>query len=122
MNRRERGLRIADFGLRIDGAVSNPKSAIQNPKFIRYVVSHGWLHLILLCGVGIFIFPFIWMLGTSMKTDDEVTDTAWMPAIPTFVPRSPFVLSAPEIVKPMQVEPAVWDKLYDRLLNVTRSA
>src|SRR5436190_6046679 len=122
MNRRD-ALPISNFRLpneRARGSIR--QSAIGNRKFINYVVSRGWLHLILLCGVGIFIFPFVWMVGTSMKTDDEVTDTRWMPAIPRFVPRSPFVLTAPDIIKPMPVEPVVWNKLYDRLLNLTRSA
>src|SRR5206468_5096401 len=39
-----------------------------------------------------------------------------------FVPRSPYVLAAPEILKPMPVEPAAWSRLYDRLLNITRSS
>src|SRR5262249_34094511 len=67
-------------------------------------------------------FPFVWMVGTSMKTDDEVTNTDWMPAIPTFVPRSPFVLSAPEVIKPMPVDAVIWKRVYDGLLGITRGA
>src|SRR3954447_6624990 len=69
-----------------DDAVSNRKSQIANRKsrFINYYVTRGWLHLVLLTGVAIFIFPFVWMIGTSMKTDDEVTSDQWLPAVPTF--------------------------------------
>src|SRR5947207_6432077 len=122
MNRRD-ALPISDFRLPNEKARGSIRqSAIGNRKFIKYVVSHGWLHLILLCGVGIFMFPFVWMVGTSMKTDDEVTDQKWMPSIPRFVPRSPFVLAGPDVVKPTPVEPAVWERIHDRLLNITRDA
>jgi multiple sugar transport system permease protein len=105
-------------------ASSNRKSQISNRKsrFINYYVSRGWLHLVLLTGVAIFIFPFVWMIGTSMKTDDEVTSDKWLPAVPTFVPRSPYALAAPDLVKPMQVDPAAWARLTPRLVEVTRHA
>jgi len=109
--------------VRFDRERAKPQAAkLRMPRFARYVVSRGWLHLILLCGVGIFVFPFVWMVGTSMKTDDEVTDQKWMPSIPTFVPRSPFVLGAPEVLRPMAVDPATWERLFNRLLNISRSA
>lgn len=103
---------IADRGLRIEksrtapAASSNPQSAIRNRKFISYVVARGWLHLILLTGLGIFIFPFLWMVFTSMKTDDELTSPDWMPAIPSFKSHSPYVLGAPELIKPIGVSEA----------------
>src|SRR5262245_2129137 len=112
MNRRDERFAIADLQFAIDEK-SNRNSQIANRKFVRYIVARGWLHLTLLCGVGIFMFPFVWMIGTSMKTDDEVTEQNWMPSIPRFVPRSPFVLSRPDVIKPMPVDPAAWDRLYD---------
>src|SRR5438105_4592462 len=106
MNRREGGeFAIADLQLPIEGrepiALSNRKLQIGNRKFINYVVARGWMHLVLLTGVGIFIFPFVWMLGTSIKTDDEVTSEKWLPAVPTFVARSPYALPAPDLIKPL---------------------
>src|SRR5215470_11124225 len=71
----------------------NPEPRTLNPspmpRLARYVISHGWMHLILLVGVCIFIFPFIWLFFTSVKTDDEVTSKSWIPSIPTFRAQSP---------------------------------
>src|ERR1041385_8308149 len=104
MSRRD-SFAIADLQFAIErqasapAVASNRKLQIGNRKFVNYVVSHGWLHLVLLTGVAIFIFPFVWMFGTSMKTDDEVTSDKWLPAVPTFVPRSPYALPAPDLIK-----------------------
>ena len=61
----ERGSRRAPF--------SDRKSQIGNRQFAHYFVQRGWLHLILLTGVGIFIFPLVWMAATSMKTPPAIT-------------------------------------------------
>ncbi|HTL28161.1 MAG TPA: ABC transporter permease subunit [Tepidisphaeraceae bacterium] len=88
----------------------------------RYVARHGWLHLILLVGVGIFIFPFVWMVATSLKTDEELTDPSWWPEVPTFRAQSPYVLPTPALVKPMEVAQATWDERSPKLLEETRKA
>lgn len=41
------------------------------------------IHLALLTIAAIFIFPFVWMLGSSIKTDEEVSHQS-LPAIPRF--------------------------------------
>ncbi|CAN5377556.1 hypothetical protein BH09PLA1_BH09PLA1_18690 [soil metagenome] len=82
----------------------------------------GWLHLILLTGVGIFTFPFLWMIFTSLKTDDELTSPNWMPAIPAFKSHSPYVLDAPELAKPIGVAEADWDAALPQLIDATRAA
>ncbi|MDQ3439342.1 MAG: hypothetical protein M3478_03220, partial [Planctomycetota bacterium] len=92
------------------------------PRIARYFVSRGWLRLILLTGVGIFIFPLLWMAATSMKTDDELTNGAWLPSMPRFVSRSPYVLNAPLPAKPIGVEPERFEKFVPMLADVTRSA
>src|SRR6185369_16197968 len=44
-----------------------------------------WLaHLLLLTGGITFLFPFLWMLLTSMKTDEELAAGSWLPSIPHF--------------------------------------
>src|SRR3954465_12444561 len=91
-------------------------------RFAAYVVGRGWLHLVLLTGVFIFCFPFLWMICTSMKTDDELTDQNWMPAVPTFKTQSPYVLGAPEIIKPIGVSEADWKTGLPNLLTATREA
>src|SRR4051794_13776616 len=41
-------------------------------------------HLLLLTGGIAFLFPFLWMLLTSMKTDEELAAGTWWPSIPHF--------------------------------------
>ena len=60
----------------------------------RYFATRGWVHLVLLTGVAIFLFPFVWMIGLSLKTDDEAASTAIFPAVPTFHAASPSVRPA----------------------------
>src|SRR4051812_22211570 len=108
-------LSIADLRLPIDGsggaAARNRKSQIVNRRFTRYIVSRGWLHLVLLTGVAIFAFPFVWMVATSIKTDEGVVAPHWMPAMPRFVGKSPYVLPTRELNKPMDVDAADWARL-----------
>lgn len=59
-------------------------------RFGRYLATRGWAHLLLLCGTGIFLFPFFWMLVTSLKTDEELSQRSWLPKIPTFRAESPY--------------------------------
>jgi multiple sugar transport system permease protein len=92
------------------------------PPLAEYFVSRGWLHLLLLTGVGVFIFPLLWMTATSMKTDDELTNGAWLPATPRFVERSPYVLGAPAPSKPIGVELERFERFVPMLAEVTRSA
>ena len=47
-----------------------PKPA-RRSRFADYFVTRGWAHLILLSGTGIFLFPLLWMLSTSIKSDEE---------------------------------------------------
>jgi ABC-type glycerol-3-phosphate transport system permease component len=88
----------------------------------EYFVTRGWLHLVLLTGVCIFIFPLLWMAATSMKTDEELTDGRWLPATPMFVARSPYVRPAPEPVKPIGVDALHFQRYAPVLADVTRSA
>lgn len=40
--------------------------------------------IVLIAGAIIFVFPFLWMLSTSLKTPQEIiaTPTVWIPAVP----------------------------------------
>jgi|GEM_PF-547015 len=53
--------------------------------FIRF-----GLHLLLLSIAAAFLFPFVWMLLTSAKTDEEVAAGKWLPAMPTYRESSPY--------------------------------
>lgn len=82
----------------------------------RYFATKGWVHLVLLCGVGIFMLPFLWMIGMSLKTDDEAVNTDIFPAIPIFRPASPVVRPAPpQPAPPNGVEPGRWPELVQLL-------
>jgi multiple sugar transport system permease protein len=88
----------------------------------RYFAARGWAHVLLLAGVGIFLFPFVWMLATSLKTDDELISPNWWPAVPTFVGESPYVRPAPVIAKPVDVPGERWDAVFPRLRELARAA
>lgn len=97
-------------------------SRVRSPsRLARYFVAHGWLHLVLLTGVGVFIFPFLWMLVTSLKTDDELVATSWIPSIPSFVGQSPYVLETPDLIKPLEVAVSTWNERAPKLLSRTES-
>jgi len=49
-----------------------------------------WLHFTLVCFAVIFLFPFVWMLLTSAKTDEELAAGRWLPAMPVFRAQSPY--------------------------------
>src|SRR5688572_22712489 len=88
----------------------------------RYFAARGWAHVLLLAGVGIFLFPFVWMLATSLKTDDELISPNWWPAVPTFVGESPYVRPAPLIAKPVDVPGERWDAVFPHLRELARAA
>jgi len=74
------------WGLRprlTSGAASRLR--LTNAGFIRF-----GLHLLLLSIAAAFLFPFVWMLLTSAKTDEEVAAGRWLPALPTHQWESPY--------------------------------
>ena len=87
-------------------------------RFAHYFVTRGWAHLLLLAGVGIFLFPFLWMLSTSLKTDEEVTNSKILPEIPTFRPTSPYVRNIELPQRLPDIPPAKWDALLPQLLLI----
>ncbi|MDW8262099.1 MAG: carbohydrate ABC transporter permease [Phycisphaerales bacterium] len=48
------------------------------------------VHLLLLLIAAVFLFPFVWMLLTSAKTDEEVAAGRRLPALPVFRASSPY--------------------------------
>src|SRR5687767_875802 len=104
-------------------AITAPAKVIRPPGAIaRYFVTRGWAHLLLLAGVGIFLFPFVWMVATSLKTDEELTSASWWPQVPTFRDASPYVRPAPPITKPIDVPGERWDALLPRLKELAHTA
>jgi multiple sugar transport system permease protein len=89
-------------------------------RFVNYLLTRGWAHLILLSGVGLFLFPFAWMVGTSLKTDEEVVEDRWFPSVPTFRAQSPYARAVPSINRPMDVPEDRWEALLPDLLSIAR--
>jgi ABC-type glycerol-3-phosphate transport system permease component len=89
---------------------------------VRYFAEHATLHLFLLAGVAIFLLPFLWMVFTSLKTDEELLEPGFLPAIPSFVGHSPYVRRTPALNKPLDVEDETWDKSLPRLQKLSRNA
>ena len=90
--------------------------------FRKYIVERGWAHVTLLAGVGVFLFPFLWMLGMSMKTDEEAASSKLFPAVPTFVANGPFVRSADPVAKPDAATVAQWSDAEPLLLKASQDA
>src|SRR6478736_5119047 len=80
-------------------------------RFQRYLTGHAWAHLLLLSGIALFLFPFVYMFATSLKTDEELTETGWFPSIPHFTPASPHVRATSIVQKPAEASQEKWDEL-----------
>jgi multiple sugar transport system permease protein len=92
------------------------------PRLARYVITRGWMHVALITCVGIFLLPFVWMVATSLKTDEELLTPQWFPRMPRFVPDSPYVLPAPDVQKPLAVEAKAWERALPVLQREARAA
>src|SRR5215218_7396378 len=88
----------------------------------RYLAGHAWAHLLLLSGIAIFLFPFVYMLATSLKTDEELTGTDWFPTLPQFQPASPCVRATPAVAKPLEASEEKWAAVLPALRRITREA
>jgi multiple sugar transport system permease protein len=95
---------------------------IRHDRVGRWFAQRGWAHLTLLCGVCIFMFPFVWMVGMSMKTDEEAVGTDILPSIPTFRADSPVIRAPEKPERPDFVTAARWKVLLPLLIQQTRSA
>ena len=58
-----------------------------------YTLRQFVIHSVLVAGCALFSFPFLWLLSTSAKTNEElgVFPPRWIPAVPWYSERSPFV-------------------------------
>src|SRR5689334_11791742 len=75
-------------------ALLHPQSSILRSRLrrvTRRIIARGWVHLLALTLIALFLFPFAYMVATSLKTDEELTDAAWLPVIPHFEGTSPRV-------------------------------
>jgi len=84
---------------------------------LRAILRNWMLHLTLLVLAFIFFFPFVWMFGMSLKTDEEVTSTDMFPSLPRFVAESPFVVPASAVDRPELAPRDRWDVIYPQLIT-----
>src|SRR6478609_1124489 len=83
-----------------------PRPSNRRSRFATYFTTRGWVHVLLLLSIWLFLFPFFWMLATSVKTDEELTESRVLPQFVRFQPSSPYVREVAEPVKPADVESA----------------
>jgi ABC-type glycerol-3-phosphate transport system permease component len=107
----------------IEAGVSHSlaRAARRRSRVGRYLAGRAWLHATLLCFVALFLFPFVYMFATSMKTDEELIDGSYFPTVPTFQPVSPRVLPQSPPLKPADVAQDQWDAAIRDLTAVTRN-
>ena len=89
---------------------------------MRHLAQHAWLHLLLITGALVFLFPFAWLIGSSLKTDEEIAEPTWFPALPTFKESSPYVRAAPQIEPPIGIGRREFEAVLPRLLEITQAA
>jgi ABC-type glycerol-3-phosphate transport system permease component len=91
-------------------------------RVLRPILNQWIVHLTLLTLAALFFFPFVWMFGLSLKTDEEVTSTAVFPALPQFIASSPYVLKADKVDRPQMAPREQWNRVYPQLLSDSFSA
>lgn len=76
----------------------------------------GAYHAVLLAGAVMFSAPFIWLIGTSFKSPDELYPPSWFPPMPANVIISPyFGANANELpVQPVDVDDDKWNTYLSR--------
>jgi len=80
------------------------------------------IHGVLLIGCLVFAFPFLWLLSTSAKRNEElaVFPPEWIPQVPWYSDTSPFIDGGAygEMKAPDQLPSAAWDRLRPALEQV----
>jgi multiple sugar transport system permease protein len=80
------------------------------------------IHGVLLIGCLVFAFPFLWLLSTSAKRNEElaVFPPEWIPQVPWYSDTSPFIDGGAygEMKAPDQLPSAAWDRLRPALQQV----
>ena len=79
MNAPERARRAA-----FDRRTSVDRGASFARRARRFIADHWIIHVTLIVMAALFVYPFVWMIGMSLKTDEEATNTSLLPTMPTF--------------------------------------
>ncbi|MBA2482566.1 MAG: ABC transporter permease subunit [Planctomycetes bacterium] len=88
----------------------------------RYLRTTGWAHAVMLSMGAVFLFPFVWMVATSIKTDDEMASTSMWPKLPIFQPASPYARAIEDVTRPAQAPEQAWRDLEPALRSLTTDA
>ena len=80
------------------------------------------IHLLLVAFAAAFVFPFAWMLTTSIKTDEEINSPTIWPGLPRFRASSPYARPPVELVKPGHIDDEEWSVAIPQLLKSARRA
>jgi multiple sugar transport system permease protein len=88
-------------------------------RFGRWVAAKGWVHVLLLTGLSICVYPLIWMFLTSIKTDDDLSQNEFFPSIPVFRDHSPYVRNAVAVSRIADVSPSRFSEVLPRLEELT---
>src|SRR2546430_941574 len=73
------------------------------------------VHLALLSCAALFLFPFVWMAASSLKTDEELHAPGIFPAMPRFRGQSPYARPVVSEVRPAGVPLERWERALPRL-------
>ena len=78
------------------------------------------LHGALVSGAVLFLVPFVWLIGTTVKYNSNIFifPPHWLPSLPRMVDRSPYVVAVPRPVMPPGVSAARWRKLDPKLRDI----
>lgn len=84
------------------------KILIKTKKIVKFVL----YHTVLIAGSIVFSAPFIWLIGTSFKAQDEMYPPSWFPPAPPHVIKSPyFGANANEMpIKPPDLDDEKWER------------
>ncbi len=86
------------------------------------MAAKGWVHVLLLTGVAICLYPLVWMFLTSIKTDEELGDGRGVPAVPLFHDASPYIRGELETVRPDGVSASQFLASLPKLRDLTIAA
>jgi multiple sugar transport system permease protein len=114
--------------IRHEGALRLPIDSIPRTRSVnaekvgRWMATRGWVHVLLITGVAICLYPLLWMFMTSIKTDEELAESEVAPSIPLFRERSPYLRAEAGIAKPDDVPAASFAAALPELRELTTSA
>jgi len=101
--------------------MTRPEAARRTARFGAWLVARGWVHVLLLTGAALFLYPLLWMACISLKTDEEMADSRLLPSLPSFRASSPAVRTS-VLTRPDAVSARAWPDLRTRLLQCAEGA